>query len=87
MQHSSQRGFISSRPYQQLVFRGRSARMADWIARPVDTVASFSLSFPGRISDKARRDRGSMISYKPKSLNGVKSIVEDDVAVGSAKAE
>lgn len=28
-----------------------------------------------------------MIAYEPKSLNGMEGIVEDDVAIGSAKAE
>jgi hypothetical protein len=43
--------------------------------------------FLGRIGEKIGRGQGAMIAYKPKSFNGMEGVIEDDVAIGSAKAE
>lgn len=53
---------------------------------PVDPVGSVGQVLGCR-GKKAGGGQGTVMTYDPKSFNGMKSIVEDDVAVGSTKAE
>ncbi|KAL8717111.1 MAG: hypothetical protein Q9225_005622 [Loekoesia sp. 1 TL-2023] len=69
-----------------LISGGRFARFAGCVVHPVHPVGPIS-QFLGHIGEKAGGGQGAMIAYEPKSLNGMEGIVEDDVAIGSAKAE